>query len=81
MVATNPGSCALIGFLEDNDEKGPWPTKTYKVTRAGIAHGGSVKFLLAKTFDRKRLVRDRYPNSLDKTNTNYKEVCMLMPTD
>ena len=29
----------------------------------------------------KRLVRDRYPNLADKTDANYKELCMLMPTD
>ena len=29
----------------------------------------------------KRLVRSRYPNPADKTDANYKELCMLMPTD
>ena len=29
----------------------------------------------------KRLVRDRYLNPVDKVDANYKELCMLMPTD
>ena len=29
----------------------------------------------------KRLARDRYPNPADKTDADYEELCMLMPTD
>ena len=29
----------------------------------------------------KRLVHDRHPNPADKTDANYEELCMLMPTD
>ena len=29
----------------------------------------------------RRLVCDRYPNPTDKTDANYEELCMLMPTD
>ena len=29
----------------------------------------------------KRRLRDRYPNPADKTDMNYEELCMLMPTD
>ena len=29
----------------------------------------------------KRLVRDRYPTPAEKTDANYEELCMLMPTD
>ena len=121
-MATNTGSCALIGFLNDYNEKEPWPTRTSQVTRAGglcsnkqvgITHGESITFLLVKAFDQlkvichavdaewngsrrfeeleeclagkalssfRRLVRDRYPNPADKTDANYKELCMLMPT-
>ena len=29
----------------------------------------------------KRRVRDSYPNPADKTDMNYEELCMLMPTE
>ena len=59
------GSRALIGFLKDCNEKEPWPTRTYQMTRAegfpsnkpvGIAHGESTKFFLVKTFDRLKII-------------------------
>ena len=65
-MATNTGSCALIGFLKDYDEKATWPTRNYQVTRAGglrsnkpvgISHGDSTEFLLVETFDRLEVIR------------------------
>ena len=65
-MATNTGSRALIGFLKDYNEKEPWPTRTYQVTRdgglssnkpVGIAHGESWDFLLVETFDRLEVIR------------------------
>ena len=65
-MATNTGTCALIGFLKDYNEKESWPTRIYQVTRPGglrtnkpvwIAHGDSTEFLLVETFDRLEVVR------------------------
>ena len=65
-MTTNTGSRTIFGFLKDYNEKEPWPTMTYQVTKAGglhankpvgITHGDATKFLLVETFDRLEVIR------------------------